>query len=433
MVARNPHRGRAIAGAALYALLMAVGGLILLVMFVIQPLSGKNFDARLDAMIMGALLAFPPLVIYLWVPWIIDRFDPEPWWCLALALLWGGVAAAGFSGLINTEAVDYAQAMAGGGRQGAQLADVVGAVISAPLVEEFWKGLAVFGIFFFLRREFDGVVDGIIYATFAALGFAATENVMYYSRAHLVETLGHQEGALATAFVLRGMLSPWGHPLYTSMTGIGFGIARETSKGWLRWLAPVFGYLFGAFLHAVWNGAATISGMLVMLMLPLWLLFNLAFLAIIIWLVMRKGRIIRDNLKDEILIGTMSQEELNLICSPFGRLRATFRYGGGVGRRFVAHGARLGLCKWHAARALKGKKETISMGFIVPLRQELAKLRYEMYQRMGRAPQGAWSGAGPQQQGWQGQPPGWQGPGGAPPHGGGGPYGGGGPHGGGGP
>jgi hypothetical protein len=255
---------------------------------------------------------------------------------------------------------------------------------------------------------------------------------MYYSRAQLSETLGHQQGALATAFVLRGMLSPWGHPLYTSMTGIGFGIARETEKAWLRWLAPVFGYMCGALLHAVWNGAATVSGMLVMLMLPLWLLFNLAFLGIIIWLVMRKGRIIRDNLKDEVLIGTMSQEELNLICSPFGRLRATFRYGGGVGRRFVRHGARLGLCKWHAARALKGKKETISMGFIVPLRQELAKLRYEMYQRMGRAPAPGWSG--PQPQGWQGAAPGWQGPpGGAPPHGGGGPYGGGGPHGGGGP
>src|SRR5258705_9450010 len=339
---------------------MSAGAAILLILFVIQPLSGKNFDARFDAMVMGAFLAFPPLVIYLWVPWIIDRYDPEPWWCLALALLWGGVAAAGFSGLINTEAVDTAQAMYGGGKQAAEFAEVIGACVSAPLVEEFWKGLAVFGIFFFLRREFDGVVDGIIYATFAALGFAATENVMYYSRAHLVETLGHQEGALATAFVLRGLLSPWGHPLYTSMTGIGFGIARETDKAWLRWLAPVFGYLFGAFLHAVWNGAATISGMLVMLMLPIWLLFNLAFLCIIIWLVVRKGRIIRDNLKDEILIGTLSQEELNLICSPVGRIRATFRYGGGVGRRLVAHRARRRVCQTHAGRALQRGEENIN-------------------------------------------------------------------------
>src|SRR5438105_15896766 len=59
----------------------------------------------------------------------------------------------------------------------------VTACVCAPLVEEFWKGLAIFGVFFFLRREFDGVVDGIIYATFCALGFAAVENITYYARA----------------------------------------------------------------------------------------------------------------------------------------------------------------------------------------------------------------------------------------------------------
>jgi len=394
VLAPNPHRDRAMVGALLYTVLMGAGAVILLYFFVYQPLfTGKNFDARLEAMVTGALWAFPPLIIYLSLPWVIDRFDPEPWWCLALVLLWGGVAAAGFSGFINTQVVE---AVAEGGKQAAQLADAIGACVSAPIVEEFWKGLAIFGVFFFLRREFDGVVDGIIYGTFVALGFAATENVTYYSRARLVETLGHQEGALATALVLRGVLSPWGHPLYTSMTGIGFGIARETDKAWVRWFAPALGYVFAVFLHAIWNGAATISGMLVMLMLPLWILFNVAFLAIIVWLVVRKGRIIRDNLNDEVLIGNLSQEELDLICSPFGRLRATFRYGGTIGRRFVAQGARLGLCKWHAARAAKGKKETISAGFIVPLRQELARLRYHMLVRMGRIqPQQApWHGAG---------------------------------------
>jgi len=418
VVARNPHQTRTVVGGVFYAVFMMIGAAIILKLFIWDPLTtGNNFDARFDAMATGALLAFPPLVVYLWLPWVIDRFDPEPWWCLALALLWGGVAAAGFSGLINTGAVDIAQAIAGGTpKEAAQVGEAIGACVSAPLVEEFWKGLAVFGVFFFLRREFDGVVDGIIYGTFAALGFAATENVIYYSRAQLTDTLSHHEGVLATTFVLRGILSPWGHPLYTSMTGIGFGISRETSKTWLKWCAPVFGYGFAVFLHALWNGAATISGMLVMLMLPLWLLFNLAFLGIICWLVVRKGRIIRDNLKDEVLIGTLTQQELNLICSPFGRMKATFGHGGSAGRRFISHGARLGLCKWHAARAMKGKKETISIGFIVPLRQELAQLRYEMLQRMGRAPAPAptWQ---PQQrppQGWQpppgGRPPGWGGP-----------------------
>jgi hypothetical protein len=120
--------------------------------------------------------------------------------------------------------------------------------------------------------------------------------------------------------------------------------------------------------------------MLVILMLPLWLAFVCAFFGIIVGLVMRKGRIIRENLHDEVLIGSLSRDELRLICSPVGRLRATLR-DGGLGRRFVGCGSRLGLCKWHAARAMKGDKETISTGLIAPLRQELARLRRELHQR----------------------------------------------------
>jgi len=364
---------------------MTSGALILISLFIVEPLSSKNPGPRLEAMELGALLAFPPLIVYLWVPWIMDRFDPEPWWCLALVLLWGAVAAAGFSGLINTAAVQAAKDYWGTSKQAVLNSEMVGACISAPLTEELFKGLAVFGIFFFVRREFDGVVDGIIYGTFAALGFAATENVMYYARAGLAESLGHQHGALTSAFILRGVLSPWGHPLYTSMIGVGFGVARETDRTWLKWLAPLWGYMLAASLHALWNLAATLSGMLVMLMLPLWFAVISAFFGIIVWLVIRKGRIIRENLRDEVLIGSLSPGELALVCSPIGRLRATYRHGA-LGRRFVACASRLGLCKWHAARALKGRKETISTGFIAPLRQELWRLRHQLYHWPGQSP-----------------------------------------------
>src|SRR5262249_9797859 len=107
---------------------------------------------------------------------------------------------------------------------------------------------------------------------------------------------------------------------------------------------------------------------------------------IIVALVVRKGRIIRDCLKDEVLMGNLTPAELSLVCSPIGRLKATFTHGGLAGRRFVASAARLGLCKWHAARALRGQKQTVSMGFIVPLRQELFRLRQEMWAKSGRRP-----------------------------------------------
>ncbi|WP_245677851.1 PrsW family intramembrane metalloprotease [Chondromyces crocatus] len=330
------------------------------------------------AMFIGALFAFPPLVIYLFIPSILDRFDPEPWWCLLMAFLWGAVAATGFSILINTEVKSLFTEL-GGPRVG----ELVSASVSAPFAEEFWKGLAVLGFFYFMRREFDGIVDGIIYATFAALGFAAVENVLYYSNA----AMRGGSDALTGVFLIRGVFTPWLHPLFTAMTGIGFGLARESSRASVRTLAPLGGYMVGVILHAMWNFLPTaLEGAMGSVLIPwvlLWLLFVSAFFVIIIALVVRKGRVIRDNLRDEVLLGHLSQEEIDLVCSPIGRLRCTFGWRGAAGRSFIRAGARLGLSKWHTARAMKGQKRTISADFIVPLRDEIKLHRTAM---MARAP-----------------------------------------------
>jgi len=392
---QDPEANRKIIGGILYALGMLAGGLLLLIVFIVPAFASNDAGAEIGAMLVGALFALPLLFVYLWVPWIVDRYDPEPWWCLLLALAWGGIAACGFSALINT-----AVHVMGNAVGGKDFGNVLGACVSAPIVEEFMKGMAVFGIYFFLRREFDGVVDGVIYATFAALGFAAVENIIYYSNAAR-EGGG---GALVGTVVVRGILAPWGHPLYTSMTGLGFGIARETNKTWLKWLAPLAGYGFAAFLHSVWNTAATLSNALVLVMLPLWFLFVIGFAILVIWLVKRKGKIIRDHLRDEVLMGNLTPWELELIASPWGRMKATFSYGGSAGRKFIDAAARLALSKWHTGRATQGRKMTISADFIVPLRQDLARLRAEVSRAMGKPVQQPQPWTPPQMQP-QGQPP----------------------------
>ena len=92
------------------------------------------------------------------------------------------------------------------------------AVLVAPWVEEAAKGAAVLLVLLFRRREFDGVVDGIVLAGLAGVGFAFTENILYFGRAFLAG----QEQSLTTGFfaagitfVLRGVLSPFAHPLFT--------------------------------------------------------------------------------------------------------------------------------------------------------------------------------------------------------------------------
>ena len=382
-------------GLVLYILGMLGGGLLLLIVFVVPAFLSKHSDQEVSAMAVGATFALPALIIYLWIPWIVDRYDPEPWWCLIMALAWGGIAACGFAALINTTVHVLGNQLIGDG-----VGDVLGPCVSAPIVEEFFKGLAVFGMFFFLRRQFDGVVDGVIYATFSALGFAAIENIIYYSNAVREDELHAGVHALAGTVFVRGILGPWGHPLYTSMTGLGFGIARETNKTWLKWVAPIGGYFFAAFLHSTWNTAATLSNALVLLMLPLWLLFVLAFFGLVIWLVKRKGKIIRDHLRDEVLIGNMTPFELELVSSPVGRLRATFSYGGSAGRKFIDAAARLALSKWHTGRATMGRKMTVSADMIVPMRQELFRLRGEISKALGRPVQqpAPWQPPAPGQQ-----------------------------------
>ena len=97
---------------------------------------------------------------------------------LLFAFLWGACVAALTALLINSSAVLIADEVLGQGS-----GDVLGAAVIAPIVEEAVKGAFVVGLLLFRRREFDGIVDGIVYAGLVAAGFAFTENILYIGRA----------------------------------------------------------------------------------------------------------------------------------------------------------------------------------------------------------------------------------------------------------
>lgn len=356
----DPERGRRTVGLVLYILGMTFGALLLVLVFLLPAVFGGPQVSL--AMLVGAILAFPAMCVYLLVPRLLDRYDPEPLYALVMALAWGAVAACGFSAMVNT-IVGYV------------VSDTASAVVSAPLMEEATKGMLLLGFFYFLRREFDGVVDGIIYASFVAIGFAAVENVIYYANE------GDSVQDLRATFFMRGLLTPWLHPLFTAMTGIGVGLARESTSAWLRFLGPPLGYMMAVCLHALWNGSSVLLGsfgapgfLILMASIVLWLIFVVAFLAMVFGLVLRRGRIIRAHLIDEVALGHLTQTELNLVASAFGGFTAYLRKGS-AGTDFVRAVARLALSKWHTGRAMKGKTHTVSMEFIVPLRRRIRELR----------------------------------------------------------
>ncbi len=366
--AEPPDRARRLVGLALFAVFFVVGFVLDVLGTFLDVATSKTPHLAEHALVAGAIPAFAMLLVYLPVPLLLDRFDPEPWWSLVMAFLWGAFVATGCAGTINT-----AVQMLASQSMPKSDAMLITTCVAAPITEETMKGLGLLGFSYFLRREFDGVVDGIVYATFCALGFAAVENVHYYADAAM-----RGRDVFQQTFVLRGLIAPWGHPLYTSMTGIGFGIARETDRPLLRVIAPPAGLLLAMSLHATWNYIPNMGPAVFALSLVLWIVFVGLFAVILVVLVARKGRIIRENLRDEVLFGTLTQAELTRVTSPLGRIRTYFAPRGRLERRFLHAAARLALSKWHVARALRGNKRTISVDLIGPLREEMREVRREL-------------------------------------------------------
>jgi RsiW-degrading membrane proteinase PrsW (M82 family) len=191
-----------------------------------------------------ALLPVPLLVaVVLW----LDRLEPEPRASLAFAFGWGAGIAALTALIVNTANLEYVTMPA----LGASTGEYVAATFGAPVVEETLKGLVLIGLLWRRRAEFDGPTDGLIYAGMVGLGFAMIENVGYYMNALVTPERGGI-ALLGYTFVLRGLLSPLLHPIFTSMTGLGVAYSASR-KGGAPW-AVALGLLAAMVLHGTWNG-----------------------------------------------------------------------------------------------------------------------------------------------------------------------------------
>ncbi|CAN5445386.1 hypothetical protein BH10ACI2_BH10ACI2_05280 [soil metagenome] len=322
--------------------------------------------------VIATVVAFVPASLYL-VPLIwIDRYDPEPIWLLALAFAWGALVAVVVSFVVNT-LVGVVVTIGVSPDAG----EAVGAVMSAPIFEEGSKGLGVLIILIFFRKYFDDILDGIVFAGVIALGFATVENVLYYGRA----IGGAGFGGLAVLFVLRGIMSPFAHVTFTSMTGIGCGIARESHNKIIRIIMPVVGYIGAVTLHAVWNGLAVLGGLqgFVVGYLVLEIPFFLIFVGFTFYVMRRQGKILTEMLALDIARGLITPELGATATSAFkssgwllsglfaGKYRARSHYLRAVGK--------LGLSYWHIQRATAAQGQTASFQQNPILREEVLKWR----------------------------------------------------------
>ncbi|HXT61701.1 MAG TPA: PrsW family intramembrane metalloprotease [Pyrinomonadaceae bacterium] len=270
-------------------------------------------ETGLVELIIGMVCAILPVPIYVMLLLWIDRYESEPLWMLATTFFWGALIAVFIALLLNTS-VEIITTIA---TRSDELAANVGAVISAPIVEESAKASILFIFFFWKKDEFDGIVDGIVYAGMVGLGFAMTENILYYGRAM-------QKGpdALTVVFILRGMAAPFSHPLFTSMTGIGLGWSRQTRNSFIKFAMPIFGFGLAILMHATWNGSAAFGqglGFFVayfMIMGPAFIII----LMVIHFSLRREGRIVQEFLYPDYQTGFFDRHEYEKLCTIRGRM-----------------------------------------------------------------------------------------------------------------
>ena len=290
----------------------ALGALL----FVLIALAGY-FVGTLGAAasIIGLILALIPLGIVLFGVRLVDRWEPEPTSLVVFALAWGALAAVGIALLVDLGLT----ALFG------QRDDTLTSVIQAPIVEEAAKGLGVFLIFLMARRAFDGPVDGIVYGALVGAGFAFTENIQYFA----VSLLEGGGADLTVTFVLRGLMSPFAHAMFTALTGFAIGLAarRGRSTGDV-FAAALTGLVGAALLHAFWNGSSLFGDFFALYLTAQVPLF-IAFILAIVGLRREEARVTQERLAEYAAAGWFTPQEVTMLGTPSGR-RAGLRWAGGL-------------------------------------------------------------------------------------------------------
>ncbi|WP_103062821.1 PrsW family intramembrane metalloprotease [Actinomyces qiguomingii] len=257
-------------------------------------------------LLVPILLALVPLAIVLATVRWIDRWEPEPPGVLVAAFLWGAGVATVISLVVNTSAsllVSAATGSMSGGR-------LVSAVVTAPIIEETTKGLGLLIVFLIWRRNFNGAVDGIVYASVIAAGFAFAENILYFVQ---------YSDALLGTFIMRAIASPFAHVSFTACTGLAIGAsARMRSPLAWMWTMPL-GLACAIVLHAFWNGMLSVDFSLYFYVeIP----FFIAAVSLVLWLRWHERMTMRQRLADYQRAGWFSPAEVTMITTGAGRSAA---------------------------------------------------------------------------------------------------------------
>jgi len=166
-------------------------------------------------------------ILYLWVIRSFDIYEKEPFFRLLLTAITGGSLAIIIS-LILYEFVTVRQTF-------------TDAIIKVGLIEESSKFLALLLLYKLIRKDFDEIVDGIIYITAISLGFSIIENIKYASGAHYSIYI----------LTVRSVISVLGHISFSGYIGIAFYIHKKIRKNYAGILLAI---CLASLAHGLYDG-----------------------------------------------------------------------------------------------------------------------------------------------------------------------------------
>ena len=273
------------------------------------------------SIVMGVV----PMLIYAGFLWWLDRWEKEPLHLLAAAFIWGFIPSA-IIALISQIILDIPTTVVFGEHSLGY--DLFSGSIIAPVTEEGVKALAVLLIFIFFYREFDSLLDGIIYGSLAGFGFAAIENILYF-----VSFGSEDPGALGCLIFMRAFLFGLNHAFFTSLTGLGFAAARYQRNLLLKLLFPLLGLAAAIAAHGLHNGLVTFG----IIGLPFAVLadwFGVAGVFVVaLFSLYHESKWIKQYLAEEVEMGTLTAGQASTVGSFGGRIATNFSsLGGGLGR-----------------------------------------------------------------------------------------------------
>lgn len=183
-----------------------------------------------------------PAIFWMAYFYFKDRLQPEPFLKIGTTYLLGigaALAVAEFLKLLPLLGIPDDPGLF---MEGHRLKYLLYSIGVTGVIEEFFKFLP-FLVFVLNFRAFDEEIDGIIYASMVALGFASYENIQYLAYMDGLELLG------------RAFASPLTHTIFSSVWGYTAGRARLERRSLLR--PSILGIGLAALFHGVFNFLTT--------------------------------------------------------------------------------------------------------------------------------------------------------------------------------